>query len=126
MGSIWVGLWPNAQGTRVLAMRGASETILKAQLPLRPSSTRAITTLLEALALWEGTKVRAALVAEESSTRSLATTLYQDTFALYGEETALYDLEWIPHVPVRRRRDALGGMGNFGDLQRLLVQTVLR
>jgi hypothetical protein len=126
MESIWLGMWPNAKTTRVLAMRGPSETILKAHLSLRPSSARAVTALLEAIALWEGAKVRAALVADESSTRSSPTTLYRDTFAIYGEETPLYGLEWVSHVPARRRRDELVGMGNFADLERLLSATVAR
>lgn len=126
MESIWMGLWPNARTTRVLAMRGASETILKATLPLQPSSIRAVTTLFEALALWEGRPVRAVLVADESSTKSCPTTLYRDSFAIYGERTALYEFEWVSHRPARRRRDALNGMGSFGDLERVLVHTVAR
>lgn len=126
MESIWLGLWPNAHGTKVLAMRGASEPILKATLPLRPSSGRAVTALLEAVALWEGRHVRAVLVADESSTSWFPTTLYRDTFDIFGERTALYEFEWLPHVPARRRRDALGGMGSFGELERLLIHTVAR
>ena len=126
MESIWLGLWPNERTTRVLAMRGASETILKATLPLQPSSVRAVTTLFEALALWEGRPVRAVLVADESSTRSCPTTLYRDTFAIFGERTALYEFEWVSHVPGRRRRDALSGMGNFSELERLLIYSVAR
>jgi hypothetical protein len=123
--SIWLGLWPNARTTRVLVMRGASETILKATLPLRPSSIHALTTLFEAIALWEGRRVRAVLVADESSTKSCPTTLYRDTFAIFGERTALYDFEWVTEVPARRG-DALDGMGSFVDLERLLIQTVAR
>ena len=126
MESIWLGLWPNERTTRVLAMRGASETILKATLPLQPSSVRAVTTLFEALALWEGRPVRAVLVADESSTSSCPTTLYRDTFAIFGERTALYEFEWVSHVPGRRRRDALGGMGSFSELERLLIHSVAR
>lgn len=125
MDSIWLGLWPNARATRILVMRGASETILKARLPLRPSSPRAVTALFEAIALWEGRPVRAVLVADESSTESSPTTLYRDTFAIYGERTALYEFEWVPHLPARRR-DGLGGMGSFVDLERVLVHTVAR
>jgi hypothetical protein len=123
---IWLGLWPNARTTRVVAMRGASETILKATLPLRPSNIRAATALLEAIALWEGRPVRAVLVADESSTSSCSTTLYRDTFAIFGERTGLYELEWVSRAPARRHRDALGGMGSFGALERLLLRTVVR
>lgn len=127
MDSIWLGLWPNSRTTRVLAMRGPTETILKAHLSLQPSSIHAVPTLLEALALWEGKPVRAALVADESSTRSSPTTLYRDTFALFGERTALYEFEWASQQRQgRRRKDGLGGMGDFADLERALVRAVAR
>ena len=126
MESIWLGLWPGAHGTKVLAMRGASEPILKAKLPLRPSSARAVTALFEAIALWEGRHVRAVLVADESSTSSFPTTLYRDTFDIFGERSALYEFEWVPHARVRRRRDAIGGMGRFVELERFLIHTVAR
>jgi hypothetical protein len=127
MESIWLGLCPSAHATRILAMRGPSETILKAHLSLRPSSPRAVIALLEAMALWEGVPVRAALVVDDSSTPSTSTSLYRDTFAVFGDETPLYRLEWVPRSAAdRRRRDVLRGMGEFGDLERLLVRAVAR
>jgi hypothetical protein len=125
MESIWLGLSPSSRSTRILAMRGPSEPILKAHLSLRPSSARAVTALLEAIALWEGAPVRAALVVDESSTSSCPTTLYRDLFAVLGESTPLYQLEWVPRA-VRRRRDGLTGLGDFGDLERLLARSVAR
>lgn len=125
MKSIWLGLSPSSRSTRILAMRGPSETILKAHLSLRPSSGRAVTMLFEAIALWEGASVRAALVVDESSTSSCQTTLYRDLFDVFGESTPLYQLEWIPRA-VRRRRDGLTGLGDFGDLERLLARSVAR
>ena len=101
--TIWLGLWPNDRSTRVLAMRGGSETMLKAELPLQPSSARGVTSLFEALALWEGRPVRAVLVADESSTRSCPTTLYRDMFDIFGERTALYELQWVSRAGPRRR-----------------------
>jgi hypothetical protein len=65
MESIWLGLCPSPRTTRVLAMRGPGETIMKAHLSLRPSSPRAVIALLEALTLWEGLPVRAALVVDD-------------------------------------------------------------
>ncbi len=126
MDSIWLGLSPSAHGTRILAMRGPGETILKAHLSLRPSSPRAVIALLETLALWEGVPVRAALVVDEASSCP-STTLYRDTFALFGDVTPLYSLEWVPRRAARhRRRDGLTGMGDFADLERMLAQTVAR
>jgi hypothetical protein len=126
MDSIWLGLWPNKRATQILALRGPTEPMLKATLSLQPSSVRALTALFEALALWEGRPVRAVLVADESSTSSCLTTLYRDSFAIYGERTALYEFEWVSHVQARRRHSALSGLGNFGDLERVLVRAAAR
>lgn len=123
--AIWLGLAPSTQSTRILAMRGPSETILKAHLAPRPSSPRAAVALFEALALWEGLPVRAALVADESSTRACPTTLYRDLFDVFGEDSALYRLQWIPRAG-RRRRNDLTGLGAFADLERLLARSVAR
>ncbi len=76
--SIWMGLEPSATSTRVLAMRSASETMLKAHLSLQPSSPHAVVSLMEALALWEGRQVRAALVVADDS-NSLSTSVYRKT-----------------------------------------------
>jgi hypothetical protein len=89
MSSIWLGLCPGARSTRVLAMRGPSEPILKAHLSLRPSSPRAVTALFEAIALWEGAPVRAALAVDESSTSACQTTLYRDLFGGVRRHAAL-------------------------------------
>jgi len=125
MDSIWVGLSAGARSTRVLAMRGPGETILKAHLSPEPASVRGVTALLEAIALWEGLPVRAALAATESSTSSCRTALYRDLFEVFGE-TPLYRLQWAGEVEGRRRRDGLCGMGDFSDLARLLARTVAR
>lgn len=124
MDSIWLGLCPSERSTRILAMRGPTDTILKAHLSLRPSSPRAVIALLEAVALWEGLPVRAALVVDDGSTSS-STSLYRDTFSMFGDQSPLYSLEWIPRA-VRRRRDELSGMGDFADLERLLARTIAR
>ena len=64
MKSIWMGIAPGLTTTRVVAMAGPSETILKAHLSRDPVHPRALGTLLEALALWQGQPVRAALCAD--------------------------------------------------------------
>jgi len=127
MESIWLGLCPSPRTTRILAMRGPGETILKAHLSLHPASHRAVVALLEAVALWEGAPVRAALVVDDGLMPSPSTSLYRDTFALFGEQTPLYRLEWVPQSKAaRRRRDGLTGLGDFGDLERLLARSVAR
>ena len=125
MDAIWLGLSPSPRSTRILAMRGPGETILKAHLSLRLGSGRAVTALLEAIALWEGVPVRAALVVDESSTASCQTTLYRDLFDVFDDSTPLYQLRWVPRA-VRRRRDGLTGLGDFSDLERVLARSVAR
>ena len=124
MESIWMAICPGPTSTRVVAMRGPNELILKAQLKLSPSSPRAVLSLLETLALWEGMKVRAALVVDEASGHG-QTSLHRDTVSLFGDESALYSLEWVPRVRVRRRDD-LHGLGDFRDLERLLTASLAR
>lgn len=121
---ISLGIWPTARSTRVVAVDRRSQTILRATLSLCPSSSRAVTMLLEALALWEGLPVRAALVADGSSTSACPTTLYRDTFAVFGDRSALYELAWVSRG-TGRRRDVVTA-GSFAALERLVLRTVVR
>jgi hypothetical protein len=124
MNSIWMGIAPSSQTTRVIAMAGPGETILKAQLALDPRHPRALATLFEAIALWQGQPVRAALCAD-SRVLSCDSNLCRE--ALSDDGGALYSVVWVPaggHH--RRRRDQLRGLGNFRDLERLVIAEVAR
>ena len=79
MSSIWMGIAPGPTATRVLAMHGPSKTLLKARLRRDPSHPRAMATLLEAIALWQGMPVRAALAADDEPTSS-DSSLFRDPF----------------------------------------------
>lgn len=125
MQSIWMAIRPTQSGAQLLAMQSPWEAIFKAKLRPNPSHPRALPFLLEALALWQGCKVRAALYADESP-GGCATSFYPDLFTDPGD-TALYALDWVPVVRRRRRRrDELAGVGDFGDLQKLLLEQALR
>jgi hypothetical protein len=120
MSNLSIGISPGPQGTRVIAMAGPSDTILKARLLRHPSHPRALPTLLEAIALWQGVQVHAALCAADRDGAS-DSSLYRDAFADFGGP--LYTLEWIPAAALgRRRRPDLGGVGAFADLRRLLTE----
>lgn len=125
MESIWMAIAPNATSTRVLAMDGPHDTILKARLSRSPAHPRAMASLLEAIALWQNQPIRAALCADERPGGS-DSSLYRETFADVGGP--LYTLDWIP-APGRgrraRRRD-IAGMGEFADLRQLLLTEVPR
>ena len=124
MSSIWMGIAPGPTSTRVLAMHGAGETILKARLRRDPAHPRALATLLEAIALWQGMKVRAALAADDEPS-SYASSLCQSPFSEFGIDP-LFTLDWVPVAARRRRRVGIPGMGRFDDLERLLVGEVAR
>lgn len=121
--SIWMGISPSATETRILAMAGASETILKARLRSDPAHPRALTTLLEAVAMWQGVRVRAALCAG-ARPPSCDCNLYRGAFDFGGP---LYSVDWVPGPLARRRRARdVGGMGEFADLRQLLLFEVAR
>jgi len=125
MESIWMGIAPNATSTRVLAMAGPHDTFLKARLLRTPSHRHALASLLEAIALWQGKPIRAALSADDTRD-GFASTFFQETFNDAG--TPLYTLDWIPG-PARVRRAArrdITGMGDFADLRRLVIEEVAR
>lgn len=118
-----MGISASATETRVLAMDGPSNTILKARLSREPSHPRALATLLEAVALWQGSRVRAALCAD-SEQLSSESSLYHAAFDFGGP---LYSIDWVPGALVRRRRTRdVSGMGPFADLRQLLLFEVAR
>lgn len=122
---IWMGIWPEAEETRVLAMAGACETIMKARLLREPAHPRALPTLLEAIALWQGTKVRAALCVAERDGAS-DSNLYRAAFPDVGGP--LYTLDWV-HAPARgrrRTRDLRGVSGDFAALRQTVLFEVAR
>ncbi len=123
MSNLWMGIAPGRRTTRVIAMAGASETILKARLSASPSHPRALSTLLEAVALWQGTRVRAALAAADQDGGS-DSSLYLDAFADVGGP--LYTLHWVPAPDRGRRHRDIGGLGDFADLRQLLLFEVAR
>jgi len=123
MSSIWVGIDSTCNGTRVLATAGAEETILKARLSATAQHPRAVPTLLEALAMWQGMPVRAAVVVDGQDGSS-ATRLCLDAWADFGG-APLYALEFV-HGRKRRHRDPIAGLGRFHDLRELVLCEVAR
>lgn len=125
MDSIWMGIAPGSMATRLLAMHGPSDTILKARLAREPSHPRAVAMLLEAIALWQGVPVRAAFAADERAS-SFESSLFHGAFPDVTP-SMLYTVDWVPAVGRRRRRrNDITGMGEFSDLRRLLAVEVAR
>lgn len=123
METIWMGIAPGPATTRVIAMAGPSETILKAHLSREPRHPRALASLLEAVALWQGQPVRAALCVTPRGL-SCDSNLFHEAFSDDGG--ALYSVVWARASAPRRRRDGLGGLGRFHDLERIVIDEVAR
>ena len=123
--TIWMAIAPDATMTRVVAMHGPREPIARAALRRTPSSPHALAALLEAIALWEGHPVRAALVVD-AARGGCDTTLYRDA-ALGLGATPLYSLTWLDAAArATRPGDALGGARAFRALERRLAREVAR
>lgn len=122
--AIWIAIRPGRTGTRVLATAGAQETLLKARLASEPAHPRAVPALLEAVALWQGDQVRAAL-SVDGRDDGCGTRLSR-TLVDVIDPTPLFRLDIVPDRPRRRRRDRLDGLGDFRDLRQLLLFEVAR
>lgn len=119
MTETWMAIRPGKQGTRVLAVQPSGRTVMKARLSTSPTHPHALGALLEAVALWQGTTVRAVLVAGAGSA-TCGTSLFRECFADFGH-LPLYELSYTSsdrREPIVRGRDGLGG---FSDLRRLLL-----
>jgi hypothetical protein len=112
---IWVGISTGPTETRVLVTEGAT-TLLKARLCRTPSHPRALGWLLEALALWQGAAVHAVLSVDDSGDESDGH-FHRDWFPDF--DGPLYALEVTDRGRPRCRDDAVGDLGDFGDLEQL-------
>ena len=100
---------PTASCTRIAAHSTATprRKLLSAELLAEPSHPRAAQWLIEAIALWQGSPVHAALVAREKDA-TYVSRLYPAWFADFGG--ALYTLQLIDERGLHgRRRDRFGG-----------------
>jgi len=124
MRTIWMGISPGPEVTRILAQDGPEQTLLKARMPHTPHHPRALVTLCEAVALWCGRPVRAALAADGPQTWC-ATTGWLDTFDVISRGP-LYEIEFVAHARPPRDRDGLDDMGDFRDVRQLVLKGAAR
>ncbi len=122
--SLWMAIRPGRTHTKILATAGVEQTLLKANLLTEPAHPRALPTLLEAMALWQGEQVRAEL-SVGGSADGYGTSLSHALFDVI-EPTPLYCLDIVPDRPRHRTRDRLDGLGDFRDLRQLLLFEVAR
>jgi hypothetical protein len=123
MRPLWVAIDSRPDETRVLATAGPRETVLKARLSPTPQHPRAVPALLEALAMWEGTMVRAVVVVDDRDGSSATRLKLEWTADFTGEP--LYQLQFVAGHK-RHHRDRLDGFGPFHDLRQLVMFEVAR
>jgi len=123
---IWMGVAPGSEWTRVLVQDGVAKTLLKARLPPEPQSPRALQVLAEGLALWCGEPVRAAVSVDGLASLS-GTTPWLDTIEA-AVRSPLYEIALVDGSLRRlyRRRDHLGGLGDFRDLRQMVLFEVAK
>jgi len=124
MPSLWVAIDSRSEETRILVTSGPKETVLKARLSSTAQHPRAVPTLLEALAMWHGMPVRAAVVVDDQEGSS-ATRLKLGWLADFAGEP-LYTLKFVDGRKRRHHRDPLDGLGQFHDLRQLTMFEVAR
>jgi hypothetical protein len=122
--TLWIGVDPRPDRTRILAMSGPEQVLLKAHLSPRPSSRLALGALSEALCLWEGRRGRVALVATHLDSCAPRAPFDEEPFGL--SHGALVDIDIVDPVRRPRRRDGVGGLGAFDDLRQLLLFEAMR
>ena len=98
MRSLWMGVVPGPQITRILVQDGPSQTVLKARLPNLPRHPGALPTLCEAVALWCGSPERAA-VAVGGLQISCGLTPWLDAID-HVIHSPLCEIELVHHPPV--------------------------
>lgn len=120
--SLFMGVSPGPKGTRIL-VTDRDEVRLKARLSCPPAHPRALSWLIEAVALWEGAPVRAVLCAGGSRC-TYAASFRADWFPDFGGP--LYSLEVVDGPGATRLRDPHRGLGSFRDLKQLHIDDALR
>jgi hypothetical protein len=120
--SLFMGLSPQSTGTRVL-VTDRDEVRLKARLRCPPAHPKALSWLIEAVALWQGAPVRAVLCAGGRH-RTAAANFRADWFPDFGGP--LYSLEVVEGLGETAVRDRLGGLGAFRDMKQLRIEDAIR
>lgn len=120
--SLFMAVSPESEGTRVL-VTDHEVVRLKARLRCPPAHPKALSWLIEAVAMWQGAPVRAVLCAG-GPRRTYAASFRADWFPDFGGP--LYSLEVIDGRRGTATRDDLRGMGPFGDLKQLRLEDALK
>jgi hypothetical protein len=119
MKPLWMGVVPAPEYVRVLLLDDGGTALLKARLPQDPRHPRALESLCEALALWCGRPIRAAVAADRPGAWC-ATKPWLDTFDAITR-SPLCQIDFVASARPPKRSDGLEGMGDFHDVRQLVL-----
>ena len=125
MSELWAAIDTRSTSPRILVTNAGKEPLVKARMRKRPDHRRALATLLEGLAMWEGARVRAVLVAGMRD--ACVSSFYHDCFA-DPCDTPLYSIGYAPSLEEARQmhEDRIRGMGAFNDMRQVLTYEVAK
>ena len=120
MNEVWTLIDIRRPVPRILVTHGSQQPMLKAIMTGPPHHVRAMGAFLQALSMWEGRAVRAALVVDKGD--GCVVNRYLD-FATMAERTPMYSIEYItaPYLNESKRSEE---MDQFRDLKELLRSEV--
>ncbi len=124
MGSLWMGVMPGLEFTRVVVQDGWAPILLKARLPHSPEHPRALEMLCEAIALWYGRKVCAALVVDGPGALCV-TKPWRDTVAGLTRHV-LFEVHLVSRGRPAEERDRLDGLHDYHELRQRIFSEVAR
>ena len=124
MRSLWMGIKPGLENTRVVVRDGWSPILLKARLPQSPRHPQAVEAFCEATALWCGRKVYAALVVDGPEP-SCVTRRWQDVVEGLTRRP-LFEVHLVSSGRPAHERDLLDGLGDYHELRQRVFSGEVR
>jgi hypothetical protein len=110
-----MGVMPGLEVTRVLVQDNWDQTLLRARLPHSPQYPRALESLCEAIALWYGRKVCAALVVDGPAAICV-TRPWRDIVERLTHHD-LFEVHLVSRGRPAEERDRLDGLRDYDELR---------
>jgi hypothetical protein len=115
MRSLWMGIMPGLEFTRVVVQDDWDQLLLKARLPHSLRDPRAVETLCQAMVRWCGRKVCAALVVDGPGALCV-TRPWRDTVGRLTRHE-LFEVHPVSRGRPAEERDRLDGLHDYDELR---------
>jgi hypothetical protein len=124
MRPLWMGIRPGLEVTRIVVRDGWAPILLKGRLPHSPKYHGAVETLCEAVALWCGRKVCAALVVDGPDA-FCGTKPWHDTVDRLRDHP-LFEVHLVSSGRPAHERDRLDGLHDYHELRQQILNEEAR